>query len=96
IVVALDTTITEDLKEEAIAREIVNKINLLRKEKDFDVTDRIHVIFDTTDVLKKSYENHKKYIDHEILATLVKFEKCEGDSFDINGQKTIINIFQEK
>nr|NGX35152.1 Isoleucine--tRNA ligase [Candidatus Anoxychlamydiales bacterium] len=41
IVVALDTTITEDLKEEAIAREIVNKINLLRKEKDFDVTDRI-------------------------------------------------------
>ena len=96
IAVALDTTITEDLKEEAIAREIVNKINLLRKEKNFDVTDRIHVIFDTTNVVKKSYEKHKKYIDHEILATLVKFEKCEGDSFDINGQKTIIKISQEK
>ena len=96
IALALDTTITEELKEEAIAREIVNKINLLRKEKNFDVTDRIHVIFDTTDVFKKSYEKHKTYIDHEILATLVKFEKCEGDSIDINGHKTIIKISQEK
>lgn len=92
IAVALDTTITQELIEEAIAREIVNKINLLRKEKNFDVTDRIHVIFDTTDILKTSYEKHKKYIDHEILAIQVKFEKCSGDSFEINDQKTTISI----
>ncbi|NGX63038.1 MAG: Isoleucine--tRNA ligase [Candidatus Anoxychlamydiales bacterium] len=96
IAVALDTTITDDLFEEAIAREIVNKINLLRKEKNFNVTDRIHVIFDSTDLLKKSYEKHKKYIDHEILATIVRFEKCEGSELDINGQKTTIEITQEK
>ena len=96
IALALDTTITDDLFEEAIAREIVNKINLLRKEKNFNITDRIHVIFDSTPLLKKSYDKHKKYIDHEILATIVRFEKCEGSELDINGQKTTIEIMQEK
>ena len=92
IAVALDTKITPDLIEEGIAREIVNKINLLRKEKKFEVTDRIDVIFDTTDLVKKSYEKHKTYIDHEILATSVRFEKVKGAGIDINGENTIIHI----
>lgn len=96
IAVALDTNITEDLIEEGIAREIINKINLLRKEKDFYVTDRIIVIFDTTDIVKKAYEKYKDYIDHEILATSVKFEKCEGSLIDINGENTKIEILKEK
>lgn len=96
IALALDTNITRDLIEEGIAREIVNKINLLRKEKDFYVTDRINVIFDTTELVKKSYEKHKDYINHEILATSVKFEKRAGQAIDINGENTIIEIFKEK
>ncbi|NGX35649.1 MAG: hypothetical protein K1000chlam1_00479, partial [Candidatus Anoxychlamydiales bacterium] len=92
IAVALDTKITPDLIEEGIAREIVNKINLLRKEKNFEVTDRIDVIFDTTDLVKKSYEKHKTYIDHEILAISVRFEKTSGSGIDINGENTIIHI----
>ncbi len=96
IAVALDTKITDELIEEGIARELVNKINLLRKEKDFYVTDRINVIFDTTQIVKNSYEKHKDYINHEILATTVKFEKCKGSLIDINGEDTIIDISKEK
>lgn len=96
IAVALDTTITDDLIEEGIAREIVNKINLLRKEKDFNVTDRIKLILDTTESVKKAYEKHKDYINHEILAVSVKFEKCIGSEIDINGENTIIDISIDK
>ncbi|MFA6502598.1 MAG: class I tRNA ligase family protein, partial [Parachlamydiales bacterium] len=95
IAVALDTTITDDLLEEGIAREIVNKINLLRKENDLDVTDRIKIVFDTTDIIRKSYLKHKDYIDHEILAISVKFEKCLGTEIEINGEKTIVEISKE-
>jgi len=94
IAVALDTKLSDDLIEEGIAREIVNKINLLRKEKNFYVTDRIKVIFDTTELVKKSYEKHKDYIGHEILAISVKFEKCEGSMIDINGHKTKVEILK--
>ncbi|EKD26189.1 MAG: hypothetical protein ACD_79C01314G0001, partial [uncultured bacterium] len=95
IAVALDTAITDELIEEGIAREIVNKINLLRKEKDFYVTDRIEVTLDTTQSVKKSYEKHKEYVDHEILATSVKFGKCKGQDLDINGEKTLIEIVKD-
>ncbi|MBN2479513.1 MAG: isoleucine--tRNA ligase, partial [Parachlamydiales bacterium] len=90
IAVALDTEITEDLLMEGIAREIVNRINLLRKELDFEVTDRIKMKIETSDVIKNAYEKHKDYIDHEILAIEVTFEKNSGKEIDINSEKTKI------
>ena len=92
ITVALDTQLTPTLIEEGIAREIVNKINTMRRDLDFAVTDRIHVKIQTTPEVKQAFEKHREYICHEILATSFEFEPCQGEVWDINGHATAIAI----
>ncbi len=92
IAIALDTQLTEELILEGIAREIVNKVNTLRKELKFEVTDRIHMVLQTTPKIQKAFEEHRDYITGEILATKVAFEKCTGLEIDLNGEKTIISV----
>jgi len=69
LTVALDVTITEQLKEEGIARELINRIQNLRKDKDFEVTDRIDVKILTHDLLIAAVRNNFDYICSETLAT---------------------------
>lgn len=92
ITVVLDTTLTEDLLIEGLAREIVNKINTMRRDNGFAVTDRIHVKIDTTERVKKAYELFKDYICHEVLAVSVSFEKTDGTSWDLNGEPAVISL----
>src|SRR4030095_7662204 len=68
LTVALDITITESLREEGIARELVNQIQKLRKELDFNVTDRITVTLNSHSEIISSVLNFKEYICAEILA----------------------------
>jgi isoleucyl-tRNA synthetase len=92
IAVALDTTLNDDLILEGIAREIVNKVNTMRKEKDLDIVDRIELTMETTPLVKKAYEKHKDYISNEILAVKVTFATVEGEEIDLNGEKTKLFI----
>jgi len=92
ITVALDTVLNAELITEGIARELVNKINTMRREKEFAVTDRIHVKLQTSPEVKSAFEKHRDYICHEVLASDFAFEKCEGDAWDINGYPTMIHI----
>lgn len=92
IAIALDTKLTKDLELEGIAREIVNKVNTLRKELGFSVTDRIHLTLKTTPKVKEAFEKHRSYITGEVLATKVAFEGCTGLKLDLNGEKTILAI----
>jgi isoleucyl-tRNA synthetase len=92
ITVALDTVLNAELISEGIARELVNKINTMRREMDFAVIDRIHVKLQTAPEVKQAFEKHRDYICHEVLASDFAFEKCEGDAWDINGYPTMINI----
>ena len=62
LTVALDITITEELHAEGIAREFVNRIQALRKEKDFDVTDKIIVQYSSNDFIEASLEKNRSYI----------------------------------
>jgi len=66
--VALDITINEALKQEGIARELVNRVQNLRKDKGFEVTDRIHVKLKKQDIITPSVVSNKEYICAEILA----------------------------
>jgi isoleucyl-tRNA synthetase len=68
ITVALDITITEDLKREGLARELVNRIQNLRKSSDFEVTDKIVVYIEDHDLIRNVMENHREYISSEVLA----------------------------
>lgn len=66
--VALDITITEDLHLEGMAREFVNRIQNLRKELGFALTDRIHIYYNGNELLTKSVNHFKSYICDEVLA----------------------------
>lgn len=73
LTVALDVTISADLKAEGLAREVVNRIQNLRKESAFDVTDRILVQIDTTAAIQEAITAHKDYICTEVLANDIQF-----------------------
>jgi isoleucyl-tRNA synthetase len=68
----LDSKLTDELIAEGRAREVVNRIQKLRKDKDFQVTDRIRVHYDAAPELGKVFEAHRKYIADEILAESFK------------------------
>ncbi len=66
--IALDIHITEELKQEGIAREFINKIQNIRKESDFEVTDRVRLKIQKHDAFNEAVENNKDYICTQTLA----------------------------
>lgn len=70
--VALDLTLTEELKAEGIAREFINRIQNLRKEKDFDLTDRISIQLEANSPFEKELMNNKAYISEEVLSNQIE------------------------
>lgn len=74
ITVALDVTITDDLKNEGIARELVNRIQNLRKTSNFDVMDRIKVEVENHEMIQKAISEHADYIKNEVLADILTFQ----------------------
>ncbi|NGX39264.1 MAG: Isoleucine--tRNA ligase [Chlamydiae bacterium] len=92
ITVALDTALTEELLQEGMARELINKINTMRREMGLHVSDRIHLKMDTTEKVKKVFEIYDKTIMGEVLALSIAFEPCSGTDWDINGEKAMISL----
>jgi isoleucyl-tRNA synthetase len=79
LTVALDVNITEDLRREGIAREFVNRIQNLRKEGGFDVTDRIIVKIESRDAFREAVLANSEYIRGQILADeLLLVEQVAG------------------
>ncbi len=94
LTVALDERLTDDLKAEGDAREIVNRLQRLRKEQDFQVTDRIQVLMTENDSLRNSIAQFKDYICKETLTEdfqIVK-ELNSGLELDINDEKVQVQI----
>ena len=82
IAIALDTTITPELRAEGLAREVVNRVQNTRKEAGLDVTDRIELSFITDDSeLLDALKNYKENIAQETLAKVINFEPIENAKF---------------
>jgi isoleucyl-tRNA synthetase len=96
LTVALDVHVTETLEDEGIARELVNKIQRLRKDKALNVTDRIKLKVAGNDKIKRSATHFKHYICSEVLADQLEIvENLDvGEIIDINDLPT--KIFLEK
>ncbi len=92
--VALDLEIDEELKQEGIARELVNKIQNLRKDKDFEVTDKISVIIAEHPYTNDAINAFNEYICGEILANSITTQgNIDGsDQVDIDGNLISINL----
>ena len=87
----LDTTLTPELVDEGLARELVSKVQQLRKQADYEMMDNIVITVDADEEVKAAIEKHEDYIKSETLAVELKNGTCEK-SYDLNGHKTGIQV----
>ena len=94
ITVVMDTNLTKELIEEGFVREIISKIQTMRKEAEFEVMDRIKVIFNGSEIIKGVIERNIEEIKSDVLADEIKESKSEGytKEWNINGEKVIISV----
>lgn len=92
LTIALNTALSSDLLEEGLAREIVNKINTMRREFNFDISDRIHVRIHSTQDVQNCFAKWGPYIQNEVLALTVDFTDNSGTEWDLNGQPAKIEL----
>ncbi len=86
LTVALDITVTEELRNEGIAREIVNRIQNIRKNSDFDITDRIKVVISPSKDTDEAIKQYSEYISRQVLAnSLTIGEIPEGKGVELEG-----------
>ncbi len=91
--VALEVALDEQLLAEGLAREVVNKLNTMRREQDLAVTDRIFVTIQTTDHARVAIEPYLPYIQEETLAISIAFRQVVGGrAWDLNGEPSVIGI----
>jgi isoleucyl-tRNA synthetase len=96
VTVVLDTNLTPELIQEGFVREAISKIQTMRKETDFDVTDRIHVLYAAKEPLLSAFESGRETIMASVLATSF----AEGDAngsyiakeWDLNGEPATFAI----
>lgn len=96
LTVALDVQITEPLKQEGIARDLVNRIQNLRKDLDFDVMDRIHIEIQADESWNAAIGEHSNFICKETLGLDLKTADSlsEGQTIDIDGVEGKIHIYR--
>ncbi len=94
ITVALDITLSPELKAEGLAREVVNRIQNMRKDSGFEVTDRIAVQIQTTNIITEAIKQFEQYICTEVLANSIQFTAlAEGQQEAIESEgDTVFNI----
>ncbi len=94
LTVALDVNISEELRLEGIAREFVNRIQNLRKDKGFEVTDRINVVVAENEFIKEAINHNLNYICAEILANNLEFASTltTKERVEINEKEIYISI----
>ena len=97
VTVALDMTITPELQDEGLARELVNRVQNLRKDKGFEVTDRIKLHVEKNNDTFDAFNSFQDYICSETLASMIIEEKLNNDSEEIDLiDKIKVRLFLEK
>ncbi|MBD3402300.1 isoleucine--tRNA ligase [candidate division GN15 bacterium] len=96
VTIALVTELTEELRDEGFAREVVNKIQNMRKSSGLDVTDRITVYLRPSDRLREAVSRHEEFIRRETLANRIDYiDKDTTDGakvWNINGEEAVIAV----
>jgi isoleucyl-tRNA synthetase len=92
ITVALDIELNDELIQQGIVRELINKINTLRKELRFLISDRIHLLIECSPEIKKAIELHKSHISNEVLALSIMFGTNSGSQIEINEELLTLTL----
>ena len=89
--IILDTKLSEDLILEGLARELVSKVQNLRKLKDFDIQDRIKLYISGDSDIDKCLSTYEEFIKNETL-TLEIVKEIKGETYDINDHETYLDV----
>jgi len=94
VTIILDTNLTPELLEEGYVRELISKIQTMRKEAGFEVVDKIQLYIMSNEKIGKIVTSHKEEITAEVLATQLQLDIMNGyqKEWDINGEKVIIGV----
>ena len=94
ITVVLDTKLTPELIEEGFVREIISKVQTMRKEADFQVTDKIVLSCKGNEKIEKILEDHKEEIQSEVLALRIQTGETTGyvKDWNINGEEVTLGV----
>ena len=99
VTVALDVTLTPELKNEGMARELINRIQNIRKSSDFEITDKVFVTLTPTESVKAALNQFGDYIAAQVLAEDISLaELAEGESvteLDIDGEKILAKVVRK-
>ncbi len=98
ITVVLNTQLTPELIEEGFIREIISKVQTMRKEADFEVTDKIFIYCQGNDRIGELLITHKETIQSEVLALDVKTGETKGyvKEWNINGEEVTLGVEKQK
>ncbi len=94
IVVALDTHITAELLEEGFVREVISKIQTMRKDADFELLDNIKLCVYGNEKVENVVKSNLEFISENVLASEISYEKADGiaKDWDINGESVTIEV----
>ena len=90
--IILNTTLTDDLINEGIARELISKVQNLRKVKDFNITDRIYIYYYADINLLEKLDRYIDFIKKETLSDSLIFEKTTDDITNLNGIDVYLDV----
>jgi isoleucyl-tRNA synthetase len=95
LTVALEVELTDELKNEGMARELINRIQNIRKESGFEITDRINVVISPNAEVEKAIDSFADYIKTQVLADDIKLETNDGQEVDFDDFKLNIKTIKK-
>ena len=96
LTVALDITVTEELRKEGLARELVNRIQNLRKSNGYDITDKISVTILSTNEMDEAIKDYNTYIANQVLAVSVEITDVISDATELDSEDFKLSVRIEK
>ena len=96
LTIALDVTVTEELRQEGIARELVNRIQNIRKSNGYEITDKIEVEIERLDAINDAVTNYAEYIGGQVLANEIRLVDTLANATDLDFEDYIVKVKVEK
>ncbi len=94
LTIALDITVSDHLRKEGLARELVNRIQNLRKSAGLEITDKIHITISSSKEMDEVVSDYVDYIKKQVLADSLKVvdDQCDGAELDFEEFKLSVKI----
>ena len=94
VIVVLDTSLTPELIEEGFVREIISKVQTMRKEAGFEVTDHVIIYVGNNKSISSIMKTNESFIKSEVLAETISYEQMDGyqKEWNINGEKVVLGV----